>query len=501
MNETYPSAAESRLSAFWPAAAGVLVIALVMGTIYFVGRTRRLQAELAQSRERLEAARTHAAQLEAELQRMQQTQARLQTRLEQLAAAGRRPQLASQPSPQRTGSPQEPPAARRVVLDEASIVARLNVALRPRDGTFSVADAEAARRLLADVAPRVETLSLRPATWAQLAVLAELLGSPLADTLAGRAGPDTPALAPLWWLRAEAALRARQYDEARTWTARLVAAEPQSDRAHLFDALAAFGAGDRIAASHAFEAVDPSALHDTDDQIAYGRLAVALERFDALERVLATIRTPTTQPSDALLFLRAAALVHAGRTDEGRALIETLLERDPQSYELRVWRAIALIQSGQYEAAREALRFADQYPTRPEAWYWRAMVEIRAGNEQAATPFLSEALAASESYAPAWEALGVLALNRGDVRDAVDYLTQAIRTGPQRATSHLLLAIAYARLSRREDVLRELRTAVRLDRSLVARAREAPVLRALLTRRDFEQLATSAPSTQPRPVP
>lgn len=503
MNATGPSETRRRRSTLVPAVLGLLVLVLAMTTVYQLGRTRRLRSELADARRALDAARKRAAALEAELQTLQAAQEQLSREARPL---GRH--VASQPPATsvatRPAAPQSrPPAGQPAAIpDEAHLLARLNLILRPAaGGDLDLSDPAAGRALLATIRGRLDALKLEGLTWARLALLAALLDDPLADELAARAEQAGAALMPVWRARARAALARGQYDEARQWARRLVEGGAADDRDWLLDALAAAGSGDWLAAAEAFDPIDPQKL-DTQARIAYGRLCVSLERWQALDRVLATLAPAATQPSDALTFLRAVALIHDGKADEGRALIETLLTRDPNSYELRVWRAIALVESGQFDTAREALRFAEQQPGRPEAWYWRAMVEIRSGNEDAAAPFLSEALAASESYAPAWEALGVLALNRDDVSSAIDYLQQAVRTGPWRASAHMLLAIAYARASRRDDVLRELRAAVRLDPSLLARAREAPALRAILTRRDFEQLTpTSAPAVVPRGIP
>ncbi len=495
MTSTGTTETATRRNAFVPALLGVLVLGLAMTTVYQLGRTHRLRTQLAEARRALDAARRRAEALEAELRVLQAQQEQSSRKTEQLRSrvASRPPQAppATQPAAPRATQPAKPP-------DEPHLLARLNAILQPDADGFRLSDPAAGRALLATIRGRLADLKLDDLTWARLALLAALLDDPLADELAARAGQAPAALAPVWRIRAQAALARGRWDEARPWTRRLVESEAARDRDWLLEALAAAGTGDWLAAAEAFDRIDPQRL-DREARIAWGRLCVALERWDALERVLAMLEPATTQPADAVTFLRAVAVIHDGKADEGRALIETLLTRDPDSYELRVWRAIALIESGQFEAAREALRFAEQQPTRPEAWYWRAMVEIRSGNEDAAAAFLSEALGASESYAPAWEALGVLALNRDDVDSAIDYLRQAVHTAPWRASAHMVLAIAYARAARREEVLRELREAVRLDPSLLARAREAPALRAVLTRRDFEQLATATAPASPAP--
>jgi tetratricopeptide (TPR) repeat protein len=200
-------------------------------------------------------------------------------------------------------------------------------------------------------------------------------------------------------------------------------------------------------------------------------------------------------------YLRAVWLIQQDRFAEALAVLDYLLELRPGDYDIRTWRAVALLEAGQYEAARAALAHAEQSPARPEAWYWLGVLEIETGNPEAAISYLQRTFTASARYAPAWEALGTLALNRGDLPVARENLINALEINPRRASAHFLLAIVHAKAARQEEAAQALQDAFLLDETLLETAKETEVLTRMFGQDGLEELAPGPPPEQPTPPP
>ena len=184
------------------------------------------------------------------------------------------------------------------------------------------------------------------------------------------------------------------------------------------------------------------------------------------------------------------------RLTEAFAMLEHLLADAPDDYYLRLWSGIVLLDSRQFEAARQALSgTADLNPARPEAWYWRGVVEIQAQRPDAAVPFLQNALVASARYAPAWETLGLLALNRGDLVSALETFSNAVAANPYRASTHFLIALAHAKASRPDEAAAALRIAVNLDTALLEEALRTDVFTRLFEPGEIEAMVEPAADT------
>lgn len=164
----------------------------------------------------------------------------------------------------------------------------------------------------------------------------------------------------------------------------------------------------------------------------------------------------------------------------------------PSPYEITTWRGVVLMRGQQTAAARQALDAAAALrPDRPEAYYWRAMLEYREGQFEAARMFLHNALATSARFAPAWEALGQIALNADDPEAALADLQKAVESNERRAAAHFSIAIAHAKMSQRGAAAEALKTAFRLDRSYVEKAQATEVLSRLFTPDELQALATA----------
>jgi len=110
-----------------------------------------------------------------------------------------------------------------------------------------------------------------------------------------------------------------------------------------------------------------------------------------------------------------ASLVDLGRVDEGIAVIESALTRDPTNPEILA--------------------------SLSEAWWHH-------GDQARAESFAERAVAVKPGLGNALLVLGAARKARGDLEGAVDALTRAVRADPDGAISRLSLASAYAKLGR-----------------------------------------------------
>jgi protein O-mannosyl-transferase len=155
---------------------------------------------------------------------------------------------------------------------------------------------------------------------------------------------------------------------------------------------------------------------------AHVQLAAAHQARGDLERAAAEYgrALDVVEPDDIHYQVQArlglgAVLVDLGRVDEGIAVIESALTRDPTNPEILASLA--------------------------EAWWHH-------GDQARAESFAERAVAVKPGLGNALLVLGAARKARGDLEGAVDALTRAVRADPDGAISRLSLASAYAKLGR-----------------------------------------------------
>ncbi len=247
--------------------------------------------------------------------------------------------------------------------------------------------------------------------------------------------------------------------------------------------------GDRAGAAAQLAALGDGTALPLPLRLRFGRALVMLERWDALDRLLAGMSAVPETALESVNFLRAAADIHAGRLPEAVAILDHLLVNHPDDYELLLWRGIALLEAGRPQRARDTLDRATKHTRRPEGWYWRGVVELRADNDALAVVYFHKALAAAPTYAPAIEGLAVAALKRGDAVAAARDLARVLKIEPDRAEAHFLMARAVAAQHQRDAAARELRRALQLDPALLDRARQSPELAAMFSESQLRAMA------------
>ncbi len=248
--------------------------------------------------------------------------------------------------------------------------------------------------------------------------------------------------------------------------------------------------GDRRGAARQLDTLGDGATLPLALRLRIGRALVMLDRWDELDRLLEQVSTAPAPTLESLNFLRAAADVHAGRLAEAVGILDHLLVKHPDDYELLLWRGIALLQADRPQLARATLDRATKHVRRPEAWYWRGVVELRADNAVGAAVFFHKALAAAPGYAPALEGLAIASLEQGDPAAAARNLQRVLKSEPDRAEAHFLLARTLATQHQRDAAARELRRALQLDPEFISRARQAPELTAMFSESQLQAMAS-----------
>jgi tetratricopeptide (TPR) repeat protein len=497
-----PTGTIERLYVWWIASSLLLGLLLVIVVLLGSGQLRRQALRIA---EQAEAINTLRADVSLAQRRLDELTERIREISARMAAARQsEPQPSESPRPQPAPTvDREPPAAN---TDSERIRALLQRALRSLEGQpDELADRAAAEEALGYAVRRGQTASWPGATWARLALLASLLDrDELADGFARQAlaGNEFPRA---YYEMTVRRLLARGQDAAAIDLAQQLAdARPRDPVAMLLLARAHRMQGNLAAANQALEPLEGVDQLSLLDRLELGRLFVALERWQALDALLSSLSDLADQPVPTLNYLRAVLAIQQDRPAEGLAILDNLLAEQSQGasrtplaldeYALRTWRAVALLSANQLEAARAALAHTAQRPDRPEAWYWRGRVEIRAGNTEEARDFFQHALAASRQFAPAWEALGTLALNEGDLATARQNFAEALNVNPRRAATHLLLAIVHAKASRPQETAAALQTAFRLEPTLLETARQTEVITRLFSDEELRILAGLEPA-------
>lgn len=93
----------------------------------------------------------------------------------------------------------------------------------------------------------------------------------------------------------------------------------------------------------------------------------------------------------------------------------------------------------------------------------RGVAYMRLGRREDALRDFTEALRLKPRFAPALANIGNLLLEEDAVDDAIAHYEAAIRADEHYPVAHLNLAVAYRKIGRRADAVRELRLAHRLE--------------------------------------
>ncbi|MFQ5806399.1 MAG: tetratricopeptide repeat protein [Phycisphaerae bacterium] len=501
-----------RLYVLWVVSSLLLVLLVVVVTLFGSGQLRRHAARISEQSQAIDQLRDDLSLTRRELENLKATVAYAAPAPRAPPIAPEEPRGPTQLTEDEPLAPQPAPTA-TVAPDDDAINALLNSALRESDDMpYELADRAAAEGALWEGLAGAGRTAWSGQTWARLAVVACLLDR---DEPAKVFAASTQALNEIpyayYEISARKLLAKGRGTEAIVFARRLAASRPSAPQAALLLAEACRLNGHLAAADVALEKLDNIEPLSSADKLRLGRLFVALERWNRLDALLGSLDEVPQPALPQLNHLRAVLAIQQGRLPEALAILDNLLTEQPEGgagvspaypddYELRTWRGVVLLYAGQFRAAREALAHAQEHRDRPEAWYWRGVLENRAGNPDEAIRCLDHALAASHDFAPAWEALGLIALNRGDLPTALLNLTNAVNVNPRRPSAHFLLALSHAKASRPRETLEALRRAFHLDPSLLEAARQAGVITRMFSEDELAALARAAVVAPPSPV-
>ncbi|MGE0480444.1 MAG: tetratricopeptide repeat protein [Phycisphaerae bacterium] len=515
-----PDAVE-RLYVLWFASTILFVFVLVLVVFFVRGALLRQGAALGALAERVAALETRAAELQASVARLPQSPQREPPPAGQPAPSGT-PSVpgaaaTSPDSTPRTLPPDgsQPPAASRVAdglpneVQVRAVIVPLRAAPAAELAGLPADQRDALDLLLRRAAGAIGAVEWQSETWAVLALLALRTGESAAAERFAREAERVGGGFPIAYgiARGRQLLDDGDAADAVDVLMRVCDRAPQEQTARVLLA-AALVAVDRLGGAWDQLAMplEPAAL-ELPDRLRLGRVLVAVERFDALPALLASVARVPDEWIAEREFLRGVALWRAGELPEALAVFDYLADAYPDSDEFETWRGVALIAARQWEAARETLDgVTDRNAGYAPAWYWRAVLEVNAGRLDEAVVLLQGALAAGPRYAPTWEALATLALNRGDIAEALANLARAVELNPRRASAHWLTGLAQAKVGRREPAAESLRTAFALDRALLTAALQTEVLLRLFDPAELAALAeppepTTAPSDDTPPTP
>ena len=494
-----------RLYVLWIVSTLLLVLLIIVLSLFVSGRLRRQTEALSSLSESLQTLELRVAAVE-------------DLRLIPDAPPASRPDRAAEEVPARNVEDEEtnagpretstaPTEAAATVLSDAQVNEALDRVLRRVEaGEPAVSDAAAAGAVLETALRDAVAARWSGATWARLAVLARLLNRhEAADSFARTAGAAGADLGEYAEVSVRVLLELRRAAEALPHADFLASQGPMPARTALLVAAVFVGNGRAADADRALDGVtEPASLPDLE-KILLGRLLVAAERWPRLEALLATLDEVDDEFLSQRDYLHAVALIQRAEGPqafvEALAILDDLLERRPEDYDVRIWRGVALLQARQFEAARLAFEGAARLVARPEAWYWQAVLEINSGHAENAGEHLQRALATSADFAPAWEALGTLAMNQGDVPGALQHLSNAIQANPRRASAHFLMAVASAKGLDREAAAKALAAAFELDGLWLEKAAQTEVIRRMFSDAELAELLGETPASQPAREP
>lgn len=479
----------ARLYALWMLSSFLLVLLVVVLALLGNGRLRLHAQRISEQTHAIEQLREDLSRTQRELAELQAIPL-TQTPIDQAPAA---PTVRTDQEPPPDQAPSTTVPA-PVPAAEALIAGLLDAALQPNDELgCELADLAAADQALQEALADTGEKPWSGKTWARLALVARLLerDGP-ADTFARLATAANEFPWDYYVLSAQQRIAQGRATEAIVFARRLRAERPDDPRAAVLLAEAHALQYDLAAADAAIEMLDGGQTLSPAFRLRLARLLVALERWERLGTLLDSFGEVPEADLPQLNFLRAVLAIQRDRLAEALAILDNLLADHPGDYDIQTWRGVALLSARQFQAAREALAHAEQHAGRPQAWYWRGILELRADNPDEAVPFFQKALAAAGRYAPAWEALGTLALNRGDLPAAMQNLEQAVAANPRRASTHFLIAIVHAKTLQPDATADALRSAFRLDPTLLEQARQTEVIRRLFTAEELQALARAA---------
>lgn len=512
-------AALERLYVYWLLSVvflGVVIAALAIG---FAAQVSQLRGTVVEQRLAVEQSSTRLAQLEDQLSAVRASVAAANRKPTQPAAA---PSPVVQPStnpaaPEKPSAPQrgEPPSATTTkpagsapapVINEAELNRRIDELLGEPQGAVRPPRNISGAGELVTTALAAASDTWTELTWLRLLELAAWVNEAAATQCAAHIADTEKAGGLLAEISCRKLLVGGSVADAVQRAQALIDQYGRATRYRilLIECLAAGNDATASAAlNRALDELGAPADLSFGEAALLGAVLVDQQRWPDLALLLQSVpRAPAASDPAAVDLLRAIAAVQSGGAAAVAPRLQDIARRNPDNRLARLWSGVALFQTGQLDAARGALQMAESNSARASELYWRGMIEVGAGNPSSATKYLQRAVATAPGYAPAWEALGSLAINRNDWNDAQKCLSNALDANPGRAGAHFLMALVHAAAGRKDETFKSLSVALMLDHELLAAARRVEAFKRMFDEKELQRLATTQPAdSQPTSAP
>lgn len=383
-------------------------------------------------------------------------------------------------------------------LNEAAVEQEIGKLLRLGDlGRPEISDKASAMALVARVDKSAAPSQFKPPTLGRLALLALLTGrADRAAAFAQQAESGGQPAVDYLVENARTALDEGRIADARAAASRAYELSPMAECAIIHAAALVADVQYEIAGD-VVEGVRDWTTLSPDDCIRLANVFVELEWWPELAKLIPRVTRLPAKLEAERERVKAIDLVQHGNHTEAIAILDLLVQKHKDDQTARNWRAIALLRSGQKDAARRGFaEVIEHAPNNLAANYWLGVMAQRDGNLDEARANWQHCVESAPGYTPAWEGLGLLALNQGDVTIGTERLTKAIETDSRRASAQFLLGLAHAKAGRRGPAADALRAAIARDPQYLDEARASEAVRRLFEPRELEGLR-GEPTSQP----
>jgi tetratricopeptide (TPR) repeat protein len=205
-----------------------------------------------------------------------------------------------------------------------------------------------------------------------------------------------------------------------------------------------------------------------------GRVAEAIEYMEKI------VGNETIREKERQFFLEASILTgkyyaDLGRYDRSAAIFQDLARQFPENGLVYFGLGESLFKLKDYKAAIEALQQSISFPIEINMFpvnlgklrYYQLHIlgecYMKTGQEELAREMLSRSLNLHRDHYTSLQTLGVLALQRGEFRQAADYFERAIKGGGELSSNYANLGLALRKLGRRGEAEKALLRSLELD--------------------------------------
>ncbi len=224
-------------------------------------------------------------------------------------------------------------------------------------------------------------------------------------------------------------IRNGQVEEAGPHLKKIIAFSPEGKRGHGFQLVANLLAStDNPEQSMQLMAQLTADYPDNPDALyAHAQLAHDLEEYEKARELLQELLKQEPERTDALL-LQARVLHKLGEEQKALESLHQALQQNPDNDRMRMTYARMLVDTGKLKAARKEFRILHKHlPQNSDVIYALGLLALEAGDIDDAEPFLLDLVRLGEREEEARFALGQIAQVRNQPQEAIDWFTSVPR--------------------------------------------------------------------------